>query len=93
MKPLPAAYVNTSLVPRLLPDFIVQPWRKSGSGLGMRLRKHCVCMLNTEFTQDQEKEMNFVWPNIVPSRRRCSLVRGPDKEEHVQKEIRNFLAS
>ena len=28
----------TSLVARLLPDFISQPWRKSGEGLGSLLR-------------------------------------------------------
>ena len=28
----------TSLVPRPLPDFISQPWRKSGEGLGSLLR-------------------------------------------------------
>ena len=28
---------------------------------------------------DQEQKINFVWPKIVPGRRRCSLVRRPDK--------------
>ena len=33
--------VRSSLVPRPLPDFISQPWIKSGSGLGTRLGKIC----------------------------------------------------
>ena len=30
-------------------------------------------------TCDQEQEINFAWPKTVPSRRRCPLVRRPDK--------------
>ena len=29
--------------------------------------------------QHTQLEMNFVWPKIVPNRRRCPLVRRPDK--------------
>ena len=52
---------------------------------GCRLCKHCGCMLNTDFTQVphhwparaayQKQEINFVSPKIVPSRRRCPLVK------------------
>ena len=30
-------------------------------------------------TADKEQEINFVWPKIVPGRRRWPLVRRPDK--------------
>ena len=32
---------------------------------------------HTPLTRDSK--INFVWPKIVPGRRRCPLVRGPDK--------------
>ena len=68
-----------------------QPPLEGGEPTGCRLCKHCGCMLNTEFTQvtilttyshwaaDQEQEINFVWPKIVPSRGRYPLVRRQDK--------------
>jgi len=55
---------------------------EEGEATGCRL---CCCMLNTQVTHlwphaaDQEQEINFVWPKIVPGRRRCPLVRRPDK--------------
>ena len=60
-------YVEYSLVPRPLPDFISQPWRKigceikSGSGLGTRLRRvYCTAFLCCPFQY-----------NIVMQNKRC----------------------
>ena len=33
----------------------------------------------TPHTADEEQEINFVWPKIVPGRRSCPLVRRSDK--------------
>ena len=59
---------------------------EEGEATGCRL---CGCMLNTQVTHlwqpqaaDQEQEINFVWPKIVPDRR-CPLVRRPDKGSFV----------
>ena len=43
-----------------------------------RLHKSFVKHLWSAHAADQEWEINFVWPKIVPSRR-CPLVRGLDK--------------
>ena len=54
---------------------------------GYRLCKHCGYMavytsiINSALpgTPNQEQRINFLWPKIVPSRRRCPLVKGPNK--------------
>ena len=60
---------------------------EEGEATGCRL---CGCMLNTQVTHlwppqaaDQEQEINFVWPKIVPDRRKCPLVRRPDEGSFV----------